>query len=289
MAGPFVIQHRRRSEHLRTHSGSFAIRCSCRRRMDANYQGAHLPFHNSPSACTRFWLARAFSAIRTRSFAIRPHCSSRFASRAYSILAQSRYVFQPRWSRKIALSVMRLSNSTATPNHALQRTAPAVTLAAPPPSPAQPSRQPPPSLSLGSFGDFAHLSRAMSASEATSSPMTPAKLHGLKRSSSRLGRELAAWSSVASSLSSSRRFQSSAFASRQRVRQHLSSASIARFTRPDARHAAVPCVSTARQFLAFSPLHASGDSQLFSIYVRASIASPSAAPGTPIWASVLTQ
>ncbi len=38
---------------------------------------------------------------------------------------------------------------TATPN-ALQRTAPAVTLAAPPPSLAQPSRQPPPSLSLGS-------------------------------------------------------------------------------------------------------------------------------------------
>ena len=38
-----------------------------------------------------------------------------------------------------------------TPNHALQRTAPAVTLAAPPPAPAQPSRQPPPSLSLGSF------------------------------------------------------------------------------------------------------------------------------------------
>ena len=36
-------------------------------------------------------------------------------------------------------------------NHALQRTAPAVTLAAPPPSPAQPSRQPPPSLSLGSL------------------------------------------------------------------------------------------------------------------------------------------
>src|SRR4051812_43943297 len=36
----------------------------------------------------------------------------------------------------------------ATPNQALQRTAPAVTLAAPPSSPAQPPRQPPPSLSL---------------------------------------------------------------------------------------------------------------------------------------------
>jgi len=43
------------------------------------------------------------------------------------------------------------SEANGTPNHALQRTAPAVTLAAPPPSPAQPSRQPPPSLSLGSL------------------------------------------------------------------------------------------------------------------------------------------
>jgi hypothetical protein len=48
------------------------------------------------------------------------------------------------------------SNATGTPNHAL-RTAAAVTLAAPPPSPAQPSRQPPPSLSLGSLGDSPRL------------------------------------------------------------------------------------------------------------------------------------
>ena len=45
----------------------------------------------------------------------------------------------------------------ATPNHALQRTAPAVTLAASaaafPPA-MQPARQPPPSLSLGSLGYF---------------------------------------------------------------------------------------------------------------------------------------
>ena len=39
-----------------------------------------------------------------------------------------------------------------TPNKALQRTAAAVTLAAPPPSPAQPSRHAPRSLSLGSLG-----------------------------------------------------------------------------------------------------------------------------------------
>ena len=46
--------------------------------------------------------------------------------------------------------------NTATPNHALQRTAPAVTLAASaaalPPT-VQPARQPPPSLSLRSLGD----------------------------------------------------------------------------------------------------------------------------------------
>lgn len=47
---------------------------------------------------------------------------------------------------------MSVLPTPATANQALQRTAPAVTLAAPPPSPTQPSRQPPPSLSLGSFG-----------------------------------------------------------------------------------------------------------------------------------------
>jgi len=53
----------------------------------------------------------------------------------------------------ISLEVARfLVNATEAPNQALQRTAPAVTLAAPPPAPAQPSRQPPPSLSLGSLG-----------------------------------------------------------------------------------------------------------------------------------------
>jgi len=46
----------------------------------------------------------------------------------------------------------RVSAIPNAPNQALQRTAPAVTLAAPPPSPTQPSRQPPPSLSLGSLG-----------------------------------------------------------------------------------------------------------------------------------------
>ena len=42
------------------------------------------------------------------------------------------------------------------PNQALERTAPRVTPAAPPPSPAQPSRRAGQSLSLGSLGDSAH-------------------------------------------------------------------------------------------------------------------------------------
>ena len=53
------------------------------------------------------------------------------------------------WSRPLMGCVQ--ATNEPTPNQALQRTAAAVTLAAPPPSPAQPSRQPPPSLSLGSL------------------------------------------------------------------------------------------------------------------------------------------
>jgi hypothetical protein len=49
--------------------------------------------------------------------------------------------------------------SNEAPDHALQRTAPRVTLAASaaafPPA-VQPARQPPPSLSLGSLGAFMH-------------------------------------------------------------------------------------------------------------------------------------
>ena len=50
-----------------------------------------------------------------------------------------------------------LPNRTETPNHALQRTAPRVTLAAPRRPTAQPARRAPQSLSLGSLGDFARL------------------------------------------------------------------------------------------------------------------------------------
>ena len=72
-----------------------------------------------------------------------------------------------------------------TPNHALQRTAPRVTLAAAHrpaafahPAPAmspQPARRAPQSLSLGSLGDFAHLIRAMSDLKDIPSPMPSTK------------------------------------------------------------------------------------------------------------------
>ena len=90
---------------------------------------------------------------------------------------------------KPAELISHLSQRNETPNHALQRTAPAVTLAASSLrlSPTtQPSRQPPPSLSLGSLGAFAHQSRAMSISEDIPSLMPPTKLHGLKTSNSEL-------------------------------------------------------------------------------------------------------
>ncbi len=81
---------------------------------------------------------------------------------------------------------------TATPNHALQRTAPCVTApasaAAFPPT-MQVPRRPPRSLSLGSLGDFAHLHRAMSVSEDIPRPTPSTKLHALKTASSRVGRE----------------------------------------------------------------------------------------------------
>ena len=53
---------------------------------------------------------------------------------------------------QLLLSLPQCAAWVETANQALQRTAPAVTLAAPPPAlRALPSRQPPPSLSLGSL------------------------------------------------------------------------------------------------------------------------------------------
>ena len=55
----------------------------------------------------------------------------------------------PTRKQKHSMSTLRTANRW--PDHALQRTAPAVTLAAPRRPATQPSRQPPPSLSLGSL------------------------------------------------------------------------------------------------------------------------------------------
>jgi hypothetical protein len=59
----------------------------------------------------------------------------------------SQYWLTPQQHTAILLPAS-VTNLTS-PNQALPRTAPAVTLAAPPPSPTQPSRQRPPSLSFG--------------------------------------------------------------------------------------------------------------------------------------------
>ncbi len=112
--------------------------------------------------------------------------------------------------------------STATPNHALQRTAPRVTARAffersgsfisasvVRATVGHAPRYAPPSLSLGSFGDFAHLFRVMSASKDIPSSMPPTKPHGLKTSSGESIASPAVWTLVASRLFRSRRFQSS--------------------------------------------------------------------------------
>ena len=152
-----------------------------------------------------------------------------------------------------------------TPNHALQRTGAAVTPAASclrlSPT-TQRSRQPRPSLSLGSLGDFAHLLRLMSASEDIPSLMPPAKLNGLKTSSSESIASPTVWHSVASHPSVARRFQSQPGVSRQRVRRHSCSAFIVGRPRPHAPRAAAPCVSTARRFWAFLHRVRSTESQL---------------------------
>ena len=79
-----------------------------------------------------------------------------------------------------------------TPNHALQRTGAAVTAPASclrlSPA-AQGPRQPRPSLSLGSLGDFAHLIRAMSAFEDIPSPMPSTKSHEFEDFQLRVYRE----------------------------------------------------------------------------------------------------
>ena len=108
---------------------------------------------------------------------------------------------------------MHIPQTAATPNHALQRTGAAVTPAAScrrlSPT-TQRSRQPRPSLSLGSLGDFAHLLRVMSTSEEIPNPMPSTKLHGSKTSSSESIASPTVWPSVASRRFSCRAFPESA-------------------------------------------------------------------------------
>jgi len=130
---------------------------SCGRRAASPF-----PFHPSSCVCAsfthpaRYFIAGAQAARTTHaqspsvsvSFTASQHFSR---SPLYSSTTKSRRIGLDLAS-SILHSVAPMSQHPETPNQALQRTAPAVTLAAPPPSPAQPSRQPPPSLSLGSLG-----------------------------------------------------------------------------------------------------------------------------------------
>ena len=118
----------------------------------------------APSFSRRFACSRdsplsrplVFSSLRAHSFDVR-HSLADLHLSSSSICAVSHASSSPR-TRKLRM--------TATPNHALQRTAPRVTLAAADhpaacahPAPAafpQPARRAPQSLSLGSFGDLAH-------------------------------------------------------------------------------------------------------------------------------------
>ena len=133
----------------------------------------------SPVACSRRQRSPQSSPLRGQRcrFSLRhslPTARQSHLSRSCCLDASSRYVSAQREPLQGAMDVshtgfymafqrarystaqfsvqMTLCPTTATPNQALERTAPRVTPAAPPPSPAQPSRQPPPSLSLGSLG-----------------------------------------------------------------------------------------------------------------------------------------
>ena len=104
---------------------------------------------------TRHVLSSALPPIFTRE---RHSAATRHLGRSCGCISRhlhSGLFSQPLASRHQRYVAMSLFPTPATPNQALQRTAPAVTLAASSlrlsPT-AQPSRQPPPSLSLGSFG-----------------------------------------------------------------------------------------------------------------------------------------
>ena len=177
----------------------------------------------------------------------------------------------------------------ATPNHALQRTAPAVTHAAPSRPTAQHVRHPAQSLSLGSLGDFARLLRVMNAQQDIPSPVPSSKLHGLKTSSFESIASRTFWPSVARVRFCSRRFRD------YQAGVHGESESI--FARSLSRgahaqtleRATAPSVSTARRLLAFLRRVRFTESQL-SRHSRSSIHRESGrCSRNSFRASVLTQ
>ena len=80
------------------------------------------------------------------------HRSSPGVARRFCAQATARGGSFPFPSRRFGRQFAELSTQVATPNHALQRTAPCVTLAAPADLPQQPARRTPLSLSLRSLG-----------------------------------------------------------------------------------------------------------------------------------------
>ena len=167
-----------------------------------------------------------------------------------------------------------------TPNHALQRTAPRVTLAAPRRPTAQPARRAPQSLSLASLGDFAHLLRVMSASEDIPSLMPPTKFHGLQKFSSESIASPTIWPSVASCRLRSGRFQSS----QSGVASEFGSILARRLSRGSHVNTVHPQqlrASRQRGGFGLSSAACVSPSPSFpDIHVWASIASPSVTPGT---------
>ena len=181
---------------------------------------------------------------------------------------------------------------TATPNQALQRTAPCVTApasAATFPPTMQVPRRTPLSLSLGSLGDFAHLIRAISALEDIRSPMPSTKTHALKTSSCESIASSTVWPSVALCLFRSRRFQSSQ-ASAAREFDSTFARRLSRGGCVHTLHAQQLRASRQRGGFGLSSIACASPSPSFpGIHARASIASPGVAPGTLVCASVPTQ
>ena len=187
---------------------------------------------------------------------------------------------------------MRSLTDQPWPNHALQRTAPRVTVAASglrlSPTTQLPRRAPQ-SLSLESLGDFAHLIRAMSALEDIPSPMRSSKRHGLKNSSSESIASPAVWPPVALRIFCSRRFPSSQASVASEFDATLARHP-SRGDRVHTLHAQQLRASRPRggSWLSFHRVRFT-ESQLPGIHARASIASPGVAPGTLFLASILIQ